>query len=500
MFFFLMIRRPPRSTQSRSSAASDVSKGQERAFVWVLESALVGKDVVHTWKFRLGDPLGEEVGVLLWFGDENHVVRLCGESEFCYADTVPEEIKALVSEGPPWYRGFVGAPKKKGVFHGGDPKVMSARGKARKQELAAMSASASSSLENASAVVGEVAAVRRSDRIQCREVSGPIVDGGVVNAFEVEDRMRCVEMEVDESGFVEACTGASGASFVDEGLANIHVNVSGLEVDENGLVEACPLESEVVFEGDAIVDIEVIVFGPQVDLARVEILSLAGDANTLSLEQRLAAVRARLEQSDSDSEERGGSVVHGMQTKYRKCKEGLPRDAWKRFTPEKIHERKCQARVCNGYRGGQCTKWRISPYDLCAQHLAYGDLKYGRVSGPIPEKALRELIRHADQIEEKAAIRALRTRFADDGASAAAEGAVAVSGVGVEGKRMQNHWYTRALMWHFARTLFDTAHGNALAGICDLSLEERRSCLKVVNDHLRCHKKCVLSTEKHLPK
>ena len=28
MFFFLMIRRPPRSTQSRSSAASDVYKRQ----------------------------------------------------------------------------------------------------------------------------------------------------------------------------------------------------------------------------------------------------------------------------------------------------------------------------------------------------------------------------------------------------------------------------------------------------------------------------------------
>ena len=29
VFFFLMIRRPPRSTQSRSSAASDVYKRQE---------------------------------------------------------------------------------------------------------------------------------------------------------------------------------------------------------------------------------------------------------------------------------------------------------------------------------------------------------------------------------------------------------------------------------------------------------------------------------------
>ena len=34
LFFFLMIRRPPRSTQSRSSAASDVYKRQE----YILES------------------------------------------------------------------------------------------------------------------------------------------------------------------------------------------------------------------------------------------------------------------------------------------------------------------------------------------------------------------------------------------------------------------------------------------------------------------------------
>jgi hypothetical protein len=84
-----------------------------RVFVWVLESIRVGEDVVHTCKFRLGDPLGEEVGVLLWFGDENHVVRLCGEIAFRYADTVPEEIKAAGTEGPPWYRGVVGAPKKR---------------------------------------------------------------------------------------------------------------------------------------------------------------------------------------------------------------------------------------------------------------------------------------------------------------------------------------------------------------------------------------------------
>ena len=33
-FFFLMIRRPPRSTQSRSSAASDVYKRQEQGLIY----------------------------------------------------------------------------------------------------------------------------------------------------------------------------------------------------------------------------------------------------------------------------------------------------------------------------------------------------------------------------------------------------------------------------------------------------------------------------------
>ena len=33
MFFFLMLRRPPRSTQSRSSAASDVYKRQVRVLL-----------------------------------------------------------------------------------------------------------------------------------------------------------------------------------------------------------------------------------------------------------------------------------------------------------------------------------------------------------------------------------------------------------------------------------------------------------------------------------
>ncbi len=87
--------------------------------MWVLESARgadgVSLTLCHLCKFKLGDSSGEEVGILLWFGDEDHVVRLCGESSTRYAETVPEEVKAPGSVGPPWYRGVVGAPEKVGV-------------------------------------------------------------------------------------------------------------------------------------------------------------------------------------------------------------------------------------------------------------------------------------------------------------------------------------------------------------------------------------------------
>src|SRR5450756_2689759 len=56
LFFFLMIRRPPRSTQSRSSAASDVYKRQGNAALEEVVMALkyLGKvDMgLHTNRFR----------------------------------------------------------------------------------------------------------------------------------------------------------------------------------------------------------------------------------------------------------------------------------------------------------------------------------------------------------------------------------------------------------------------------------------------------------------
>ena len=46
-FFFLMIRRPPRSTLDRSSAASDVYKRQDHDYL--LEGGVFTKDLIETW-------------------------------------------------------------------------------------------------------------------------------------------------------------------------------------------------------------------------------------------------------------------------------------------------------------------------------------------------------------------------------------------------------------------------------------------------------------------
>ena len=54
-FFFLMIRRPPRSTQSRSSAASDVYKRQKQYDKIVLATYNVSKGDYQTELFKYLD-------------------------------------------------------------------------------------------------------------------------------------------------------------------------------------------------------------------------------------------------------------------------------------------------------------------------------------------------------------------------------------------------------------------------------------------------------------
>ena len=70
LFFFLMIRRPPRSTQSRSSAASDVYKRQIQVWLklsWPWTGAVV--NILRDRGFFLGGILPR------WFGEDGFLMQ-----------------------------------------------------------------------------------------------------------------------------------------------------------------------------------------------------------------------------------------------------------------------------------------------------------------------------------------------------------------------------------------------------------------------------------------
>ena len=98
-------------------------------------------------------------------------------------------------------------------------------------------------------------------------------------------------------------------------------------------------------------------------------------------------------------------------------------------------------------------------------------------------------MREAEKTEEKALAKALRARAAErDEVQAFAEGAG--KSTPARPSRQNRHWYTRALMWHFARADHDEAHGGHLGSIAELAAEEYKLCLDKVNRHLKCHKMC----------
>ena len=70
-FFFLMIRRPPRSTQSRSSAASDVYKRQ----------ALVNETGLPSHVFFVGNQTDKFSTVSRTSGDDSWVLKLIFDFE-----------------------------------------------------------------------------------------------------------------------------------------------------------------------------------------------------------------------------------------------------------------------------------------------------------------------------------------------------------------------------------------------------------------------------------
>ena len=196
---------------------------------------------------------------------------------------------------------------------------------------------------------------------------------------------------------------------------------------------------------------------------------MAVSAKKADIEARLRALRVRLE---AESESDGPRSTRGKRRRYGE----IPEDAWRQFTPSVIDEKLCRARVRNLGKGGQCRSRHLPGRDLCFKHSCQKSLKYGRVTEPIPEREMRGLLREAEKKQEGDITRGLRQkalqRVKEEGES---HGGEIVQKAPARASRQQRHWYTRALMWHFARERFDAAHGGALGSIRELAPEEYRS-------------------------
>ena len=150
-----------------------------------------------------------------------------------------------------------------------------------------------------------------------------------------------------------------------------------------------------------------------------------------------------------------------------------------------INEDLCLARVRNLGKGGQCRRRRLPAREFCYEHSCKTTLKYGRVTEPIPEKELRWLLRGAELAKDAELSRELRQRAREQEQAAAPGSSEAVP---VRVCRRGRKWYTRSYMWHFAKELFDAAHGGNLGSIRELAPEEYRECLDKVNKYLKDHR------------
>ena len=350
------------------------------------------------------------------------MVRLCGDSVFRYVGTVPDGETAGHRLAPPWWRGCVGAPKKKPGFRGGDPRVASAKGHAKKKELA--------------------------------EQRGCVNDGAAGGAAD---------------GPQEASQVETGPRQLRQS-ARLRARVCADAVQGAAVVEPEPLRR---------------LRRPQGLLA--EAAPAVGEQDR-SAEDLLRWAQGFLQDSAQvdDAEPEVAETVGGKRRRYGE----IPSDAWRQFTPTRIDDERCLARVRNLGKGGQCRRRRVAGRDLCYSHACEQTLKYGRVTGPIPEKELRWLLREAEKSKENVARKALRQKASEREREEAqrAGGPEAEAAAPVRGSRQKRHWYTRALMWHFARKRFDKAHGGDLGSLRELAPEEYRACLDEVDAYLKQNK------------
>ncbi len=168
-----------------------------------------------------------------------------------------------------------------------------------------------------------------------------------------------------------------------------------------------------------------------------------------STEGLLKWARQLLEDSSQadDGESDVASIAEAVGGKRRRYGE-IPADAWRQFTPTVIDDERCLARVRNCGKGGQCRRRRVAGRDLCYDHSCQASLKYGRVTGPIPEKELRWLLREAEKSQENVVRRALRQKASEreQGAAQCAGSAQPELAAPERVARQRRRLYMRSLM------------------------------------------------------
>jgi hypothetical protein len=85
----------------------------------------------------------------------------------------------------------------------------------------------------------------------------------------------------------------------------------------------------------------------------------------------------------------------------------LPADAWKRFTPDVVDAKRCQARTWAGGRGDQCTSRFLPGTFLRGEHERHSwrreGLTHGFVTGEIPRGKLLQFLQRAQAREDAVA-------------------------------------------------------------------------------------------------
>ena len=104
--------------------------------------------------------------------------------------------------------------------------------------------------------------------------------------------------------------------------------------------------------------------------------------------------------NDSSSEDNahlsrsiGSNLLEGADSSKRFRRRRVPREVWKRFTPNDVSSNKCCARVWGDGYGGQCQRAPVDGRTLCVYHAGQGRAVYGLVTGDIPYGKLQEFLR-----------------------------------------------------------------------------------------------------------